>query len=450
MKKISPLKHILKTSLPAVIDLASQTLMWTVEAIYIGKLSGAALAGHAMAIQVLLVFFAVLLTFVVGSSLIINRHLGANDSRDANHIFGQAMMLGIFMAIAFAIIWHSGAIHIFKLIKESGNTLAQEAGVTYLRTVSYFAPLLITNFIGVGIIRATGDTHYSMLVNVIVNGLNFLLAPLLIFGLFSLPRMEVQGAAIASGISHSVGFVCTLYLLRSHRLKVFLSFRELVTPKWESFKRLFESGLPTTVEQLTWSLGQLVVTGFVAGMGVTMLTTHAVFIRIQAVLSMVYMGFGLAAMSTMGQTLGASDNALAEKMAHTSHRVMAVCTAIIVTSMLLFSKLLIKIFITDDVAAIELGQKVMFIFAFAQIPKAMGNVLAGNLRGIGELKWLMWTTLLFVIVFEVGINYIAAFIFGWGLYGIWAIQMTDESIRLGMNYWKFKGGNWRVKKKLDW
>ena len=98
MKKTSPLKHILKTSLPAVIDLASQTLMWTVEAIYIGRLSGAALAGHAMAIQVLLVFFAVLLTFVVGSSLIINRYLGEGKNWEANHIFGQAMMLGIFMA----------------------------------------------------------------------------------------------------------------------------------------------------------------------------------------------------------------------------------------------------------------------------------------------------------------------------------------------------------------
>ena len=446
MKKTSPLKHILKTSLPAVIDLASQTLMWTVEAIYIGKLSGAALAGHAMAIQVLLVFFAVLLTFVVGSSLIINRQLGANDSWKANHIFGQAMMLGIFMALVFAIIWHSGAIHIFKLIKENGNTLAQEAGVTYLRTVSYFAPLLITNFIAVGIIRATGDTHYSMIVNFIVNGINFVLAPLLIFGLFNFPRLEVQGAALAAGISHSVGFFVTMFLLRTKRLKIFLSLKELFTPNWASFKQLFKSGLPTTVEQLTWATGQLVLTSFVAGIGVIPLTTHAVFIRIQAVFSMVYMGFGITAMSTMGQNLGAANNDLAEKMAHTAHRVMAVFIAVIVFIMLFFSKQIIHIFTTDP-ATVALGQKVMYVFAFAQIPKALGNVLAGNLRGIGELKWLMWTTILFVLVFEVGFNYIAAFIFGWGLIGLWAIQTTDETIRLGLNYWRFSGGNWRVKNR---
>ena len=432
--------------MPAVIDLSSQTLMWTFEAILIGKVSAAALAGHSMAIQVILVFFAVLLTFVVGASLIINRHLGAKETWEANHIFGQAMMLGILMAVAFALIWHSGAIHIFKLIKEGGSSTAQAAGVTYLRTVSFFAPLLITNFIAIGIIRATGDTHYSMLVNIIVNSLNVMLAPLLIFGWLGFPRLEVKGAAIAAGVSHSLGFLITFALVRSRKLKLFLSFKELTTPKLESFKQLFKVGLPTTVEQLTWASGQLVVTSFVAGIGVTSLTTHAVFLRLQSVLSMVYMGFALSAMSTMGQTLGASLNDLAEKMAHTAHRVMAVFIVGVVFIMLFFSKAIIHVFTTDP-ATVALGRRVIYIFAFAQIPKALSNVLAGNMRGIGELKWLMWTTIIFVLIFEVGFNYIAAFILGWGLFGIWAIQTTDESIRLGLNYWRFHAGSWRTGKK---
>lgn len=444
MKKISPIKTILKTSLPAVIDLSSQTLMFTIEAIFIGKLSGAALAGHTMAIQVIMVFFAVLLTFVVGASLIINRQLGAGEDFQANHIFGQAMMMGIIMALAFALIWHSGAIYLFKLIKEGGQSSAQAAGVTYLQTISYFAPLLITNFVALGIIRAVGDTHYSMFVNIFLNGVNLILSPLLIFGLFGFPRLEVKGAALAAGISHSVGFLISFYLVRSHRLQLFLSFREIAKPRWASFKQLFRVGLPTTVEQLTWALGQLVVTSYVAGIGVTTLTTHAVFIRIQAVLSMVYMGFALTAMSTMGKNLGADENALAEKMAHTAHRVMAVFVFMIVVIMMLFSKILIIVFTTDP-AAVALGQKVIFVFAIAQIPKAMSNVLAGNMRGIGDLKWLMWMTIIFVITFEVGFNYVAVFILGWGLYGVWGIQTADESIRLGINYWRFKKGNWRVK-----
>ncbi len=443
----SPLKTILKTSLPAVIDLSSQTIMWTIEAIFIGKLSAAALAGHSMAIQVILVFFAVLLTFVVGSSLIINRHLGARDRYQANHIFGQAMIMTVIMAVIFSLIWYFGAIHLFKFIKENGVASAQDAGITYLRTVAVFAPLLITNFVALGIIRAVGDTRYSMIVNISINSLNLVMSPILIFGLFGMPRLEVKGAALAVGIAHSLGFFVTLILLRSRKLQLFLPFKELVKPKLSSFKELFKVGIPTTVEQLTWALGQLVVTGYAGSIYVTVLTTHAVFVRIQSILSMVYMGFGLAAMSTMGQNLGASQNQLAEKMAKTAHKVMAVFVFLIVTVMIFFSKAIIHVFTTDP-ATVALGEKAIIIFAIAQIPKALSNVLAGNMRGVGDLKWLMWTTIIFVIIFEIGVNYVAVFIMGLGLYGIWGVQCTDESIRLCLNYWRFHRGDWRVKNKL--
>ncbi|MBN2410513.1 MATE family efflux transporter [candidate division KSB1 bacterium] len=441
----SPLKTILKTSLPAVIDLSSQTIMWTVEAILIGKLSAAALAGHSMAIQVIMVFIAVLLTFVVGASLIINRHLGAKDLKQANHIFSQAMMLGIIMAVIFSLIWYFGAIHIFKFIKENGAASAQAAGMIYLRTVSMFAPLFITGFVALGIIRAVGDTRYSMIINISINTLNLILSPILIFGLFGMPRLEVKGAALAVGISHSVGFIATFTLLRSHRLQVFLSLKEMTRPCLESFKQLFRVGIPTTIEQLTWALGQLVVTGYAASIYVTVLSTHAVFVRIQAILSMIYMGFGLSAMSTMGKNLGASQNVLAERMAKTAHRVVAIFVMFVVFLMVIFSKFLISVFTTDP-ATVALGQKAMIVFAMAQIPKAMSNVLAGNLRGIGELKWLMWTTIIFVLVFEISINYVAAFILGLGLYGIWGVQCLDESIRFGLSYWRFHRGTWRVRK----
>ena len=396
-----------------------------------------------MAIQVVLVFFAVLLTFVVGASLIITRHIGAEQRWEANHILGQAMMIAVVISLLFGIIWYSGAIHLFKIIKEIGSREAQEAGVTYLRTIALFAPFIITNFIAVGIIRGSGDTHYSMTINTLINGLNVVLAPLLIFGWFGFPKLEVKGAALAVGISHTVGWCLTFFLLRSRQLLLFLSFRELTTPNFATFKRLFKMGLPTTVEQLTWALGQLVVTSFAAGLHVTILATHTVFMRIQAVLSMVYMGFGLGAMTLMGKNLGAEQSHLAERTAKTANRVMGISVLLIVIMLITFTKQLVHVFTTEP-ETVKLGTKAIFFFAFAQMPKALNGVIGGNLRGAGDLKWLMWTTILAVILFEVGTNWVAAFVIGWGLYGIWAIQGFDESVRLVMNFWRFKGGKWKI------
>ncbi len=441
MGEKSPLKSILKTSLPAVIDLSSQTVMWTVEAILIGKISAAAFGGVGMAIQVIVVFLTVLLTFIVGSSLIITRYLGAGNRWEANHILGQTLMLGIVSAFLLGFVWYFGAPGIFTLIREASGE-ARQAGITYLRTVALFAPIIITNFMAVGVIRGAGDTLYSMFVNLGINTLNLILAPLLIFGLFGLPRLEVFGAALAVGISHTVGFIATFYLLRSQKLSLFLAFREITTPNWQTIKRLFRAGLPTTIEQLVWAVGQLIVTGYAAVIGITVLAAHQVFLRIQAILSMVYMGFGLGAMSLMGKNLGAAQRRLAQRTAEMTSWVVFIFVLLVVAVIVLLSKRLVMVF-TSDPQVVRLGAAVIKVFATAQIPKAVDGVLMGNLRGAGDLKWLMWITIASVLVFEIGLNWVVVFVFNLSLWGLWMVHMADETIRLILNTWRFRGGKWK-------
>lgn len=437
----SPLKSILKTSLPAVIDLSSQTIMWTIETILIGQISAAAFAGVGMAIQILVVCMTVLLTFIVGASLILTRHLGAGNKWQANHVLGQTVMMGFILSILLGFTWYFGAPWLLSLIREASGE-ARNAGVTYLSTVAFFAPIIITNFVAVGVIRGSGDTIHSMIINLTINTLNLLLAPTLIFGLFGAPRLEVFGAAIAVGISHSIGAFITTYLLRSRKMTLFLSFRELTTPNWQTFKRLFNAGLPTTVEQLAWSIGLLVVSMYAALLGVTTLAAHQVFLRIQAVLSMFYFGFGMAAMTLMGKNLGAEEKKLAQKTAEMTGWVVYIFVLIIVAFTIYFAKPIIKVF-TDDPQVLKVGSTVVLAFALTQIPKAVNGVVIGNLRGAGDLKWLMWSTVAGVLFFEIGGTWASVFIFNLSLWGLWMVHMIDETTRLVLNFWRFRGGKWK-------
>ncbi len=445
----SPLKSLLRTALPAVIDLASQTIMWTVEAILIGKISAAAFGGVGMALQVVIVCITVLLTFIVGSTLIVTRHLGAGEKEEANHILSQAMILGAGMACLLAVFWYFGATNIFKLIKGNEGAAAEQAGVTYLRTLAVFAPFIITNFIAVGIIRGAGDTHYSMLINLSINGLNLILAPVLIFGLAGMPKLGVRGAALAAGICHTLGFFGTLYLLRSRKCSLYLSFREMAQPNLQTFKRLFSTGVPTTIEQLVWAFSQLVVTGFVAQLGVEMLASHQVFLRIQAILSMYYMGFGMGAMTLMGKNLGADNRRLAQHTAEVSSAVMFISVVAMGLLLWIFSHQIMGVF-TSDTEVIRKGSFAMLVFALTQIPKAVNNVVVGNLRGAGDLRWLMWMTIASALILEIGINWVIVFGFlhgaqraFLGLLCVWAVQLFDETIRFALYYLRFKGGKWK-------
>lgn len=417
--------------------------MFTIEAILIGRISTGAFAGQGLAIQVVIAFLTILITFIVGSSLIVARHVGAEEKREANHVFGQAVMISFVISIIFAVVWYFGGVHLFKLIEEGGSSEARQAGTSYLRIVALFAPIIITNFTAVGIIRGAGDTHLSMIVNVAINGLNVILAPLLIFGWFGFPRWEVQGAAMALGISHSAGFLVTFYILRTRKSVLFLSLRELTRPNFQTFKRLLKAGVPTTIEQMVWAVGALIVSIYAAQLGGEYLAAHIVLSRIQSILSMAYLGFSLTAMTLMGKNLGAEKRKLAEKTARTAGWVGFVFSFAIALLMIAFSKSILYFF-TPEEAVIAIGINAMIVFAILQVPKAVGNVVIGNLRGAGDLKWIMYITIVGVVLFEIGLNWIIAFSTSLAVTGLWLVHFLDETVRLAVNYWRFKGGRWKL------
>jgi Na+-driven multidrug efflux pump len=110
--------------------------------------------------------------------------------------------------------------------------------------------------------------------------------------------------------------------------------------------------------------------------------------------------------------------------------------------MIIFARPIISVFTTES-RVVELSTFVMFMFALVQIPKAVDGVIIGNLRGAGDLQWLMWMTIIGVLIFEVGLNWVAVFIMNLSLFGLWLVHFLDECSRILVNYWRFKGGRWK-------
>jgi len=436
--------EILKTSVPAVIDLSSQTFIWAYEAALVGQLGASALAGIGLAGQLIIVTFTILLTFVVGSSLIINRYLGKKDNWEANHILGQALFLALLISFLIGAVWYSGAPLFFKVIKETGDISSRSYGIGYLQFLAFFTPILVAYFLLLGILRSTGDTKYSMMINLTSNSLNFVLAPLFIFGRLGFPRLEVKGAAVATVICHSLGLILTIIVLRSRKTRLYLSFKEFTSPKWESVKLLFKTGFPTTVEQLTWAAGQLIVMSFVGRLGEIAIATHTILLRIQAVLSMLYTGFSLGSMALVGQNIGADDHHKAERTGYLAGGTILTIIIIVTLIMYVLTPAIWDLF-TNDREIIGLGVVVMNVFLLAQIPKAISSVLTGNLRGVGELKWLMWIMIVFVSIYEIGFTWTALFVMQYTLASVWFIHGIDELTRMSIYFLKFKGGKWKLK-----
>lgn len=439
--KRKTLTEVLKTSLPAVLDLSSQTFTWLIEAVMIGHLSTAALAGVGISQQVILLTFTILLTFVVGSSIITARYLGAGDHWNANHILGQSIIVGATLSVIIALVWYYGAPLIFTVIREE-EPIAQIYGIKYISTIAWFAPLIITNFIALGILRGVGDTMITMKVNLFINALNLILDGLLIFGLFGFPRLETMGAGLAVGIAHSTGFFITFYLLRKRKTSLFLAFMEITRPNLDTFKTLIKLGIPTTVEQAIWSVGQLVMSAYAGWLGMVVLATHQVFVRIQMLITMIFFGFGIGSMSIVGKNLGAEHDKQAKRAGAIAALVGGITACVISVIILIASEHILEMF-TNDTAVIAVGNAVLLFFALIQLPKGVNIVYSGNLRGSADLNWLMWLAVFTAIGYEMIGSWLLAIPLGMGLSGIWLIQGIDELTRFLLNYWRFNKGKWK-------
>ena len=171
-------RPILKTSVPILIDLGAQILMWTIETTMVGHIAVSTLAKYypgtgatgvdaltavGNIVQVILYTCTILLIFVFGASIIIVRLLGADRREDADHFLGQTVFTAIFPAIGIALIWYFAAPLIFRTVLGTSEAVTA-IGVDYLRVVSWFAPFIIMNFVAIGIVRGAGDTLIPMFI----------------------------------------------------------------------------------------------------------------------------------------------------------------------------------------------------------------------------------------------------------------------------------------------
>jgi len=318
---------ILRTSVPIVVDFGAQALIWTIEPMLVGHLAPATMARYypglgatgvdaliavGNVIQIILFTCTLLLTLVFGATIIVNRHLGAGRRDEANHFLGQTVFTAMFPAAGLALIWYCCSPFIFRTMLGASPAVTAIC-VDYMRTMAWFAPFMIMNFVAIGIVRGAGDTHLSMITGLLVNGIHLVLAIVLIHGIGFAPALGVRGTALAFGIAHTIGFLFTY--------SVILRGRSILIFQWHDFRRvnrktivsMVKTGIPSTLEQLAWMTGMTAVIGFSNRLGAAAAAAHIVALTFQRLFAIMYLAFSTGALTLVGQRYGAGQFARAGK-----------------------------------------------------------------------------------------------------------------------------------------
>ena len=192
-----------KSMATLAIPIAIQNLLTSsfalVDTLMVGQLGDVSLAAVGMAGQWSWLLNMVIFGICSGAAVFFSQYYGEDNKKGIIHTYGLATILGMSFALLFMLIGFfapGGVISIFNRDKA-----VLDAGIRYLRIAVFSYPAILINMLVNIVLRSTERVKLPMFVAFFTTILNAFLDYGLIFGVFGLPRLGIEGAAIATVIS---------------------------------------------------------------------------------------------------------------------------------------------------------------------------------------------------------------------------------------------------------
>lgn len=249
-----------------------------VDTFFVGRLGTSELAALSFTFPVVLVINSLALGLGIGASAVISRAIGEGDQHKVQRLTTDSLILAVLFVAFFVVIGLLTIDPTFRLLGASPEILVlvkQYMSIWYIGSIFVVVPM-----VGNNAIRATGDTKTPSAIMLIAVTLNFIMDPLLIFGIGPFPRLGLAGAAITTVIARAVTFVVALYVLYFRDKMLTLAFPKLKVV-YDSWKRILYIGIPTALTRMVVPLGIGVITRIISSYGSEAIAGYGVAIRIQ-------------------------------------------------------------------------------------------------------------------------------------------------------------------------
>jgi MATE family, multidrug efflux pump len=200
-------RAIYRLAIPALGALAIDPLLTLADTAFVARLGVTDLAALGVDTAILgFAFFGFNFLAIVTTPLVAQA-LGRGDREGAKRWGGDALTLAVILGIPVALLLFFAAPYVVNLMGARGDIV--DPAVTYLRIRTFATPAVLLVTASHGSFRGHHDTRTPLYVALLVNALNLILDPLLIFGL----GWGLGGAAVATVAAQWVGALVFLRLL---------------------------------------------------------------------------------------------------------------------------------------------------------------------------------------------------------------------------------------------
>ena len=437
------IRSVIRLAWPVVVQQVSFSMVQLVDTALVGHLGEDSLAGVRLAGQIFWFSQAGMVALAVGSTAVIARNVGAGRPELASSTLRNTLLmaLGWGMLVALAM-WFLGSGWLGLLGAEEE---ARHQGTVYLKAAAVGMPFWSLVYAGSASLQGAGDTRTPMVIGLMVNAANIVIAYTLINGEGPFPQLDVLGSG--AGFSGAAIIGCSLVLI------VLASGTRIVHwYPWEALRfdpaearRVLNVGVPAGLEQVQFNIAFMTYTRIIASLGTTALAAHGVTLAIQSLTFNIGFGLSVATTALVGQSLGAQRPDLAERSAYVTMRYSLVFMIALGAVLMIFGGQITDIFVggknADEV--VHIGRQLLFVFAFAMPALAVSLCLGGALRGAGDTRAVLAIMAGTTWIIRLVPAYLLAITFGLGVPGAWLAAVLDINSRALLMFLRFRLGRWK-------
>lgn len=373
-------KLLITMSLPMIISMLVQALYNIVDSIFVAKLSEDALTAVSLAFPIQNLMIAIGVGTGVGINALLSRSLGEKKFEQANLAAENGVFLAVISFLLTALVGIFGS-RLFFVAQTSQKTIVQY-GIQYMEVITICSIGVYIQITMERLLQATGKTFYTMITQGTGAIINIILDPILIFGLFGFPRLEVAGAAIATVIGQIVGAALSTFFNIRVNKEIRINMKKF-RPNKQIIGEIYRVGIPSIIMQ---SIGSVMVFGFNKILLVFNTTAAAVFgvyFKLQSFIFMPIFGINNGMVPIIAYNYGARNR---KRIMDTIRLATLISIGIMILGVLLFQffpKTLLGFFDASD-HMISIGIPALRIISIHFVLAGYSIIISSTFQALGN------------------------------------------------------------------
>ncbi len=435
-------KHLINLSWPIMLAFMMQVGYNIVDIFWVGRLGATAIAAVALAGNVFFIILAVGQIIGSGTVALVAHSFGAQLGNRANSIIRQSLQLACLIALCVSIVGFVFSREIMSLLGGTGQVLVLSTEYLRIVFVGFFFQLL--SFSINYAFRGAGDMKTPMMIMLVATLVNVILDPLLILGIGFFPRLEVQGAALATVIAKCISFLFGLFILMRGKSGIRLKHFDTLRLESAVIKTILSVGIPIGVSYLLMGFTVMAAFNIVASFSEYAIASLGIGMRILQLASFFSVSIGISTTTLVGQSLGARDDKKAVQIGIVAMIVSVILMLFFTTLFATNARFLISLF-NDNSQVIHYGvdflQTASFYLIFGAITVSMTGVLRAAGYTLppmfaGGIKWLTVWVVARIFAIDLGLGLTSVW---WTLLLAYGVEAAIVSVWYIRGTWRTRG-----------